>query len=66
MPGTGARIVALVGGPFTKGPGLIVSKGISEPVRSHKDFDKDKVVSSRAMESKHKISANSQLYSEGT
>ncbi|MBA0875879.1 hypothetical protein Goshw_024577, partial [Gossypium schwendimanii] len=41
MPGTGARIIALVGGPCTEGPGTIVSKDLSEPVRSHKDLDKD-------------------------
>ncbi|KAH9649515.1 protein transport protein SEC23 [Citrus sinensis] len=41
LPGTGARIVALVGGPCTEGPGTIVSKDLSEPVRSHKDLDKD-------------------------
>ncbi|KAJ6844714.1 protein transport protein SEC23 [Iris pallida] len=41
MPGTGARIIALVGGPCTVGPGMIVSKDLSEPVRSHKDLDKD-------------------------
>ncbi|GMI70475.1 hypothetical protein like AT1G05520 [Hibiscus trionum] len=40
-PGTGARIIALVGGPCTEGPGSIVSKDLSEPVRSHKDLDKD-------------------------
>ncbi|XP_050292661.1 protein transport protein SEC23 [Quercus robur] len=39
--GTGARIIALVGGPCTEGPGTIVSKDQSEPVRSHKDLDKD-------------------------
>ncbi|CAL9769614.1 unnamed protein product [Musa acuminata subsp. burmannicoides] len=39
--GTGARIIALVGGPCTIGPGMIVSKDLSEPVRSHKDLDKD-------------------------
>ncbi|KAI3708550.1 hypothetical protein L2E82_37771 [Cichorium intybus] len=38
MPGTGARIVALVGGPCTEGPGSIVSKDLSNPVRSHKDL----------------------------
>ncbi|OWM84238.1 hypothetical protein CDL15_Pgr011623 [Punica granatum] len=43
MPGTGARIVALVGGPCTEGPGTIVSKDLSDPVRSHKDLDKDAV-----------------------
>lgn len=41
LPGTGARIIALVGGPCTEGPGMIVSKDLSEPVRSHKDLDKD-------------------------
>ncbi|KAK8975623.1 hypothetical protein V6N11_004999 [Hibiscus sabdariffa] len=40
-PGTGARIIALVGGPCTEGPGSILSKDLSEPVRSHKDLDKD-------------------------
>ncbi|KFK39665.1 hypothetical protein AALP_AA3G273400 [Arabis alpina] len=42
-PGTGARIVALVGGPCTEGPGTIVSKDLSDPVRSHKDLEKDAV-----------------------
>ncbi|KAJ6349248.1 hypothetical protein OIU77_006768 [Salix suchowensis] len=41
LPGTGARIVALVGGPCTEGPGTIISKDMSDPVRSHKDLDKD-------------------------
>ncbi|KAJ1685680.1 hypothetical protein LUZ63_017070 [Rhynchospora breviuscula] len=41
MPGTGARIIALLGGPCTEGPGMIVSKDLSEPVRSHKDLAKD-------------------------
>ncbi|KAI4370428.1 hypothetical protein MLD38_018782 [Melastoma candidum] len=41
VPGTGARIVALVGGPGTEGPGTIVSRDLSDPVRSHKDLDKD-------------------------
>ncbi|XP_026436879.1 protein transport protein SEC23-like [Papaver somniferum] len=41
LPGTGARIIALVGGPCTEGPGTIVSKELSEPIRSHKDLDKD-------------------------
>uniref|UniRef100_A0A6N2L9Y6 Protein transport protein SEC23 n=1 Tax=Salix viminalis TaxID=40686 RepID=A0A6N2L9Y6_SALVM len=38
LPGTGARIVALVGGPCTEGPGTIISKDLSDPVRSHKDL----------------------------
>ncbi|XP_042065137.1 protein transport protein SEC23-like isoform X1 [Salvia splendens] len=41
MAGTGARIILLVGGPCTEGPGSIVSKDLSDPVRSHKDLDKD-------------------------
>ncbi|KAI5406399.1 protein transport protein SEC23 [Lathyrus oleraceus] len=41
VPGTGARIITLVGGPCTEGPGTIVSKDLSDPVRSHKDLDKD-------------------------
>ncbi|WOH08386.1 hypothetical protein DCAR_0727825 [Daucus carota subsp. sativus] len=41
LPGTGARIIALVGGPCTEGPGAIISKDLSDPVRSHKDLDKD-------------------------
>ncbi|KVI00365.1 Gelsolin domain-containing protein [Cynara cardunculus var. scolymus] len=61
LPGTGARMVALVGGPCTEGPGsvsslamspaikyykilvanAIISKDLSDPVRSHKDLDKD-------------------------
>ncbi|KAL3507197.1 hypothetical protein ACH5RR_032579 [Cinchona calisaya] len=39
--GHNARIVALVGGPCTEGPGAIVSKDLSDPGRSHKDLDKD-------------------------
>ncbi|KAI3723394.1 hypothetical protein L2E82_34928 [Cichorium intybus] len=41
LPGTGGRIVALVGGPCTEGNGSIVSQDLSDPVRSHKDLDKD-------------------------
>ncbi|RZR85671.1 hypothetical protein BHM03_00012702 [Ensete ventricosum] len=41
VAGTGVRIIALVGGPCTVGPGMIVSKDLSEPVRSQKDLDKD-------------------------
>ncbi|XP_066331264.1 protein transport protein SEC23 C-like [Miscanthus floridulus] len=40
VPGSGARIMAFVGGPSTEGPGSIVSKSLSEPIRSHKDLDK--------------------------
>lgn len=41
VPGSGARIMAFIGGPTTEGPAAIVSKALSEPVRSHKDLDKD-------------------------
>ncbi|KAJ4950285.1 hypothetical protein NE237_027117 [Protea cynaroides] len=41
VPGSGARIMAFIGGPSTEGPGAIVSKNLSEPIRSHKDLDKD-------------------------
>ncbi|GAA0157830.1 vesicle coat protein [Lithospermum erythrorhizon] len=41
VPGSGARIMAFLGGPATEGPGSIVSKSLSEPIRSHKDLDKD-------------------------
>ncbi|KAJ8631932.1 hypothetical protein MRB53_025268 [Persea americana] len=41
VPGSGARIMAFVGGPSTEGAGAIVSKDLSEHIRSHKDLDKD-------------------------
>ncbi|KAL9269709.1 transport protein SEC23 C-like protein [Drosera capensis] len=41
IPGSGARIMAFIGGPSTEGSGAIVSKSLSEPIRSHKDLDKD-------------------------
>ncbi|KAF6135800.1 hypothetical protein GIB67_028119 [Kingdonia uniflora] len=41
VPGSGARIMAFIGGPSTEGLGAIVSKNLSEPIRSHKDLDKD-------------------------
>lgn len=41
VPGSGARIIAFLGGPSTEGSGAIVSKNLSEPLRSHKDLDKD-------------------------
>ncbi|KAI8545608.1 hypothetical protein RHMOL_Rhmol07G0052800 [Rhododendron molle] len=41
VPGSGARIMAFTGGPTTEGPGTIIGKNLSEPVRSHKDLDKD-------------------------
>ncbi|ONK59608.1 uncharacterized protein A4U43_C08F8220 [Asparagus officinalis] len=40
VPGSGARIMAFIGGPSTEGAGSIVSKNLSEPIRSHKDLDK--------------------------
>ncbi|RCV11997.1 hypothetical protein SETIT_2G232200v2 [Setaria italica] len=41
VPGSGARIMAFFGGPSTEGPGSIVCKSLSKPIRSHKDLDKD-------------------------
>ncbi|CAH8360662.1 unnamed protein product [Eruca vesicaria subsp. sativa] len=41
FPGSAARIMAFIGGPSTLGPGAIVSRELSEPIRSHKDIDKD-------------------------
>ncbi|KAJ7008740.1 protein transport protein SEC23-like isoform X1 [Populus alba x Populus x berolinensis] len=41
VPGSGARIMAFIGGPPTEGLGSIVSKNLSESIRSHKDIDKD-------------------------
>ncbi|KAG0620200.1 hypothetical protein M758_4G197500 [Ceratodon purpureus] len=40
-PDTGARIIGFVGGPCTDGPGVIVSKELTDPIRSHKDLAKD-------------------------
>ncbi|XP_078438098.1 protein transport protein SEC23 C-like [Wolffia australiana] len=40
VPGSGARIMAFLGGPSTEGLGAIVTKPLSEPIRSHKDLDK--------------------------
>ncbi|VAH94101.1 unnamed protein product [Triticum turgidum subsp. durum] len=39
-PTTGGRIMAFIGGPSTEGPGSIISKPLSDPIRSHKDLDK--------------------------
>ncbi|XP_027334505.1 protein transport protein SEC23 [Abrus precatorius] len=44
VPGSAARIMAFIGGPATEGPAPIVSKQLSEPIRSHKDLDKDSVL----------------------
>lgn len=41
VPGSAARIMAFIGGPCTEGSGTIVSKYQSEPIRSHKDLNKD-------------------------
>jgi len=36
-----ARILLLVGGPSTDGPGRVVERSLAEPIRSHKDLAKD-------------------------
>lgn len=41
VPGTGGRILTFLGGPCTEGFGTIVAKELSEPLRSHKDLDKN-------------------------
>ena len=40
MPGAPARIVNLVAGPATVGPGTVVGMDLAEPLRSHQDFEK--------------------------
>lgn len=40
VPGTAARIMLFIGGPSTEGSGAIVSKDLSESIRSHKDLYK--------------------------
>ena len=36
VPGTGARILVLTGGPATVGPGRVVGLDLAEPLRTHK------------------------------
>jgi len=38
----GSRVVTLVGGPVTYGPGMIVSETLQEKIRSHLDIQKEK------------------------
>lgn len=38
--GAGSRIVTLMGGPITHGPGAIVSQSLKERIRSHLDIQK--------------------------
>lgn len=38
----GSRIVSLVGGPATYGPGMIVSEDLQEKIRSHLDIQKER------------------------
>lgn len=40
VPGAPARIINLVGGPTTVGPGTIVGMDLAEALRSHQDFEK--------------------------
>ena len=39
---SGSRIVTLMGGPITYGPGMIVSQSLQELIRSHLDIQKEK------------------------
>lgn len=38
----GSRVVTLVGGPVTYGPGMIVSDSLQEKIRSHLDIQKER------------------------
>jgi hypothetical protein len=40
--GRGSRIVNLLGGPVTYGPGKIVDEQLSEKIRSHLDIQKER------------------------
>jgi len=41
MPNTGARIMVFTSGPCSVGPGQVVNRELSEPMRSHHDIDKE-------------------------
>lgn len=41
FPNAGARIMVFVTGPATYGPGMIVGDLLKDPIRSHKDIEKD-------------------------
>mmetsp|Transcript_54019 Transcript_54019/g.171416 ORF Transcript_54019/g.171416 Transcript_54019/m.171416 type:complete len:780 (-) Transcript_54019:125-2464(-) len=41
VSGSGARCMLFVGGPATEGGGTVVVRELSEPMRSHKDLEKD-------------------------
>lgn len=40
--GRGSRIITLVGGPATYGPGMVVSEDLQEKIRSHLDIQKER------------------------
>jgi protein transport protein SEC23 len=40
-PGRGSRIVTMMGGPITSGPGMIVSRALTDRIRSHLDIQKE-------------------------
>ena len=40
-PNSCARIMSLIGGPCTQGPGMIADDELKLPIRSHHDLDKD-------------------------
>ncbi|KAI6021898.1 hypothetical protein BKA83DRAFT_4520858 [Pisolithus microcarpus] len=42
-PNTGARIMLFAGGPATEGPGMVVSNELKEPIRSHRDIERDSI-----------------------
>lgn len=43
FPNTGARIMVFAAGPATYGPGMIVGYFLKDPIRSHKDIEKDNI-----------------------
>lgn len=43
FPNAGARIMVFVTGPATYGPGMIVGDLLRDPIRSHKDIEKDDI-----------------------
>ena len=51
----GGRIMVLTGGPPTVGPGMIVGRPLTEPIRSHTDLQKDKAPYHKAATAFYKV-----------
>lgn len=43
FPNAGARIMVFAAGPATYGPGMVVGCFLKDPIRSHKDIEKDDI-----------------------